>query len=108
MKVKVDTIITNRKNEPIKGAESDLTLGEVMENSLLFDNPGNPHDGTERYRRYKLQNKVEEAVKSESKELETSVEEMALIKKCIGASTYTTLVVGRCYDLIEASKETKQ
>ncbi len=100
MKLTISNPITDLKGQPIKQGDETLTLKEVLQNSLLFDNPQEKQDGIERYRRYKLQEKVAKA----NDTVDMTVEEAALAKKCIGQSFYTTLAMGRAFDLIEASK----
>jgi len=81
-------------------ADSPMTLAHAAVEGLLsaYADEG-PLDGTEKFRRYKLAVKVDNA-----KEVELETEEVAKIKQMI-AKRWAPLVVGRCYELIENGRK---
>jgi len=104
MKIDFSEQIRDMKGKPltIKDGDEDrpMTLAHAAVEGLLsaYADEG-PIDGTEKFRRYKLAVKVDNA---EVVELET--EEVAKIKQLI-AKRWAPLVVGRCFELIENGRK---
>ena len=79
---------------------SNLVLGHVAVGALLANLPNENIDGVEKAKRFALAMRIhgkEEAV-------EVTAEEVAKIKELVG-KVYTTVVVGRAYDLLEQKLE---
>jgi len=102
MKINFDSKIKNLKNENMKlstdGKESDVILKDVSINALLADireQGVKPETGREKLKKFKLARKIDAGG-----EIELTAEEISLIKEKIGKG-YSTLVVGRAYELLE-------
>lgn len=111
MLIKVNTILKNLYGEPLKGNRKetpkktgpgeepkllDLTVREVLVNSLLAEFPGEKIDGEEKLKRYKLAIKIQEA----KAEVDLSSEEIVKVKELVGKG-WTPLISGQVWELIE-------
>ena len=97
--INVNEKITSLKGTPIpsqdeNGNPKDLTIGDVLINSLMAVDPKEQIDGRKKIKRYKLASKL---TKSES--IDLGAEDIILIKECV-AKAYTPLVMGKVYEWI--------
>jgi hypothetical protein len=100
MKIDFDKPILGFKGEAIRDGETDFTLGFVASSALLASFPDERDlDGKEKYKRYKLADKISSANGSG---VDLSAEEITDLKKLIGKA-FAPLVVGRAYDLLDPS-----
>lgn len=86
-----------------KVMKKDLTLREVITNSLLAPPPQGQRDqmeGAEKARRYYLAMEIHKA----NKQVELSVDDIKLIKDEIGR-VYPPLIVGQAYEILDPPKE---
>lgn len=74
----------------------DTDLGKVICQALIANNPNENPSGDEKYNRWKLAARCADA-----DAVEVSIEELALIKKVVGAA-YGANVVGPVFSAIEA------
>jgi hypothetical protein len=82
------------------GKPTRLTLESVAENALLGTyNDEQNLTGEEKLKRYHLAMKIYD----HKTDAELSAEELALVKRLI-AKSYNTLVMGRAWELLDASK----
>lgn len=97
MKIDSSTIVTDLKGSPIKvKPDEDLTLGEVMIAALVNTVDGDQtQGGSDKFNLYKLALKC-------SGVSDFTIDEINLIKTRIGKA-WNTIVVGRAWDLLEAS-----
>lgn len=75
---------------------ADFNIGKAIVQALTATNPNEQASGQEKFDRYKLALRV-----TDGDDCEFSVEELALIKKCVGVA-YGPGVVGPVYLAIEA------
>ena len=98
MKIDFSVVLKDLKGEAIKFDDGDLTLERVAVSALL--QPTKEETGETKYKKYGLIKKLHGA--AEPVELKT--EEVADIKKSIGESSFTAIVTGQAWDLLEGSK----
>lgn len=96
-----DEMLSADKTELIDSA-NPFTLKMATTRALLATIPKEEIDGEEKYKRFKLRQKLDEG-----KVVEVKAEEIALIKKLIG-KVFNPNIVGQCYDLLEKVKEDKK
>ncbi|KKL09636.1 hypothetical protein LCGC14_2563890 [marine sediment metagenome] len=77
-----------------------MTLGGAAVNALLAAVRGEVISGEEKLDRYELAKRIYEAKKSE---IEVTVEQIVLIKKCINI-VYGPLVYGQCCHMLEGNE----
>ena len=82
------------KGDPVK----DFTLSKLCTNALLANYPDEQIEGAEKYKRYELANKINNA-----KNPALSVEELALIKRLV-AKGYSAAFVGPAWKLLDPPK----
>ena len=107
MKINFDSIIKNLRNEEMKssidGRDTPLTLKEISVNALLGDIPPTqgekPDSGQQKLQKFKLAQKIDAGG-----EIDLVAEDVSMIKERIGKA-YSTLIVGRAYELLERPKE---
>lgn len=99
MKIDFSKQLVNLNGEPLKEDASNkpVTLGYVIVNALLADNPREPLDGTEKLERYELAKAI---YKGERNDL--SAEEVVLIKQLVG-KLLSTLVVGQIFEMLDSA-----
>jgi len=86
-----------------KVTKKDLTLREVITNSILSPPPQGQRDqmeGAEKARRYYLAIEIHTAIN----QIELSVDDIKLIKDEIGR-VYPPLIVGQAYEILDPPKE---
>lgn len=101
MKINFNNKILDFDNEIIEVNKKPLLLSQVCVDALL----GSYKDeekltGEQKYTRFKLAEKIKD---SKEDLIELKSEEITEIKKLI-AKRFTTLVIGRAYDLLEDNK----
>jgi len=99
MKVNFNQIITDLDEKPIIDSVTSemVILKKVCINALLGNVPNEEVKGTEKLSRFTLAKKINDAG---DYEVEITVEEVAKIKELI-AKFFTTLIVGKCYSMLE-------
>ena len=109
MKINFDSAIKNLKGVDMKsiadGKETPLILKEIVVTALLADvniQGERPETGQEKLKKFKLAQKIEQGG-----EIDLIAEDISFIKEKVG-KTYTTLIVGRVYELLENSTESEQ
>lgn len=89
--------ILGMDNVPMKDEKEVVILLEnVAVNSLLATRQDDNATGTEKVKRFALAMKINNVTEP----VEVTAEEITLIKDLVG-KVYTTIVVGRAYDLLE-------
>lgn len=96
MKKNFNVPFLDTAGKPTSESGEDVTLAKLVVVALQNARDNATIDGAEKYKRYKLIEKI-----SEANEVEISVEEAATIKTCVG-STMAPMALGRIYDLLEA------
>ena len=76
-------------------AKKNITCKSVLINALCAPIQGENVDGTEKYKRYKLADKI-----NKNDEAQLSAEDIVLLKMVVG-KLYFPLIVGQIYDLLE-------
>jgi len=101
MKYDLSVKIVDIKGEPIKDSNISLTVKDVCIQALLanFTTEDNKIDGAEKYKRFKLAQRLEN---NQNSVIGLNAEEVTLIKKLLGMA-FTTLIVGQVYDLLEGN-----
>lgn len=98
MKVDFNYVIRDLKGEAVMDGKDEFTLKNVACNALLMPYPDEQQlSGTDKYRRFKLADKISAA---NGEAVDLSVEEVADLKKLI-AKAFSPLVVGRAYDKLD-------
>lgn len=97
MKVDFREKLLSLKDIPLKDGNEELTLGLVCINILLANLPSEKEiDGKEKFKRFKLAQKIDKA----DNKITINAEEVVLLKNLIGKA-YSPLVVGRAYQILE-------
>ena len=98
MKINVAAVLKDLKGEEMMNPDkTPVLLKQIMVNSLTALGPDDKNvSGDEKYKRWKLAQKIEAA----DGEMDLKVEDITMIKKLIGQH-YMTVAVGAAYDLIE-------
>jgi len=99
MKYDLSVKIVDIKGQPIKDSKIELTVKDICVQSLLANFESEKIDGVEKYKRFKLSQRLEN---NKNKVIGLNVEEVSLIKKLLGMA-YTTLIVGQVYDILEGN-----
>lgn len=82
--------------KPVKEQDAELNLGGVAVSALLLLRQDESNiSGEDKFKRYKLAERL-----TSGGVIDVSVEELALLKKLIGAM-YQPIVVGAAFDLLE-------
>lgn len=116
MKIKINSILKNVYGEPLKSQRKkpqtkkeieekrpleleDLTLREVIFNSLISFDPKNPDivTGEEKELKYKLIVKMQDSIT----EVDLDSKEVVLIKELISKTFPSALVSGQAWNMIE-------
>ena len=99
MKIDFSKQLVNLSGEPLRDESSDrpVTLGYVIVNDLLSDDPKNPLEGTEKLERYELAKAVHKGEKDD-----LSAEEIVLIKQLVG-KLLSTMVVGQVFEMLDSA-----
>lgn len=83
-----------------KGASIDKSLGKFCEDALLAAYPDETSlEGTEKFKRWQLAAKI---AKDGGKNVDLSVEELALVKKLVGKG-YPPMIVGPVWLMLDPS-----
>jgi hypothetical protein len=102
MRIDFSQPILDLQGKPIKTKEDEveltLTLERVTVSALL--QPSKEETGDEKYKKYGFMKRIHDA--KEPVELKT--DEISFIKKSIGSSAFTALVVGQAWDLLEGQQ----
>ncbi len=95
-KVKLDVPLMNLKGSaPLKREGDDLTMQQIIAESLVLHDPNERIDGTEKAKRFLLAMRVQKEVDPELKS-----GDIELIKKVIGAFQ-GPLVVGQVFEVLD-------
>ncbi len=95
MKIDFSQVLTDLESKPIKTDEGELTLERVAVSALL--QPAKDESGDTKYAKYKLI----KAIHGATEPVELKAEEVSTIKAAIGSSSFTAIVTGQAWDLIE-------
>jgi len=95
VKVNFAAVLTDLKNEPLKDADGDLTLERVAVSALL--QPAKDETGETKYKKYGLIKQIHGAAEP----VDLKSEDVATIKRAIGDSSFTAIVTGQAWDMIE-------
>ncbi len=97
MKIDITQAIPDIKLNPIKTQSGEpWTLKEALATACLGTYQGDNPTGDEKYKRWKLANKIEAA----NTEVELAAEEVVLLKKLSGA-VFPTLSAGAIWSMLE-------
>ena len=110
MKIKINSILKNVYGEPLKSQRKEvlpkksdktpgfenMTIKDVIVNSLLGEFEGEKLTGEQKLERYKLAMKIQEA----KVEIDLVTEDVVLIKDLIGKS-WSPLISGQAWEMIE-------
>lgn len=95
------TFVKSFDGEPIKNGDKEIMIGELCVTAILANYDDEKGlDGNEKVLRFKLANKIFDAVHSLAGNVELEAEEISLIKKLV-AKHYGPLVVGRVYECVD-------
>lgn len=98
MKVDFNYVIRDLKGEAVLDGKDEFTLKTVACNALLMPYPDEQQlSGTDKYRRFKLADKISSA---NGEDVDLSAEEVTDLKKLI-AKAFSPLVVGRAFDKLD-------
>ena len=95
--------ILDLNNHPLKDKEGgrDLTLGEVCCSALLANIQGDPADATQKFKRFKLAQKIQGSVEEEKfPTLRLNSTQKKMIEELV-SKTYAVIVYGRLYEALE-------
>ncbi len=98
MRVQLQEIIHDLSGKPLTDPQdsgSPLTIGRACIGALLGASPRENPDGTEKFRRWQLAQKM-----SGQASVDLSIEEVALVKKLVGEA-WTATVVGPVWIALE-------
>jgi hypothetical protein len=102
MTIDFSQAILDLQGKPIKTQEDEaeliLTLERVAVSALL--QPSKEETGEDKYKKYSFMRRIHGA----KEPVELKSEEVSFIKKAIGDSLFTTLVVGQAWDLLEGKQ----
>lgn len=101
MKIHTQYVLKDLHGDPIKDKGKDTTLETVLTTSLLSQGVQENPDGNEKYKRFKLANRI-----IAGGVVELSAEDVVLLKKVVG-QTYMALAVGRVFDILEGVEKTE-
>jgi hypothetical protein len=97
MKIKTDQSLKTLEGKEIKDGKNAITLKNIMVEACLTNLKGDDgQSGEEKLKLYQLATKVQEA----KKEIDLTIEEIALIKERIGRG-YNILTVGQAWQMLE-------
>lgn len=89
-------VLQDLEGEPIKADEGrELTLERVAVSAML--QPVKDDDGDKKYKKYGLIKKIH----GSKEPVNLKAEEVSTIKRAIGESGFTALIVGQAWDLLE-------
>lgn len=94
MKVKINQVLKDVDGTPITMNNKPYTLGDVCIASLLT--PLQEDTEKTKWEKYEIFKKIKES----KNEVELTIEEIALVKKCIG-KFQPPLVMGQCWEMLE-------
>ena len=95
MKIKINQKIKDAEgNEIILQGKPAMTLRDVNVNSILTLDQAD--DEKKKWEKYEIFKKIKES----KNEVELTIEEIALVKKCIG-KFQPPLVMGQCWEMLE-------
>lgn len=112
---KIQCLVLNVDKELVKRSDGNYltmsidhedfkrTLRNVIEESLLYENPKSPLSGKTKNERYKLWQKVSQAVE----QVDLTANEITTIKECIG-DIQPILITGQCEELLEGKSNGKE
>lgn len=97
MRLNIEQNMMDEKNNNIIDGDTNFTLRMVMSKALLTSYVGDKSTPEEKYNRYTIFKKIEEAPDNI---VELSSDEIVVIKKLVGLS-YPPLIVGQAWDMLE-------
>ena len=104
MKINFNVSLKNLKGETLREQKGKdlkiLTLGDVCSNALLVNFKDENLNGKDKLRRFKLAQKIY----GKKEPVSVTAEDIALIKELV-AKSYTILVSGQVWELLEGEKE---
>lgn len=95
MKIDFRKVLNDFEGKPIKTDDGELTLERVAISALL--QPAKDETGENKYKKYSLMKLIHGAKEA----VELKAEDIAMVKKAIGDSSFTALVTGQAWELIE-------
>jgi hypothetical protein len=95
MRIDFTKALTDLRGEFLKDADGSLTLERVAVSALL--QPAKDETGESKYKKYGLIKQIHGA----SEPVELKSEDVATIKRAIGESSFTAIVTGQAWDMIE-------
>ena len=99
MEINFDSPITNLKGITLEGEDKEnVILKNICVNALMTEIPNNNDTGEIKLKRFNLAQKIYVGGK-----IEVTAEEVALLKERIGLC-FSTLIVGRAWELLESKK----
>lgn len=98
MKKNLNVELLDFKGKPVTEKDKKIIIKDVVINALMSVDPQKNIDGTEKFNRYKLAQKID--TKPENCEL--SSEDIVKIKEVVGQG-YGPLVVGFVFNLLESN-----
>lgn len=97
MKIKIDQSLKSLEGKEIKDGKNAITLKNIMVEACVTAIKGDEaQSGEEKLKLYQLATKIQEA----KKEIDLTIEEIALIKDRIGKG-YNVLTVGQAWQMLE-------
>jgi hypothetical protein len=87
--------LVDLKGEPLKTDEGELTLERVAVSALL--QPAKDETGESKYKKYGLIKQIHGATEP----VDLKSEDIASIKRAIGESSFTAMVTGQAWDMLE-------
>ena len=97
MKIDFSRVLNDLESKPIKTEEGELTLERVAVSALLH--PVKDETGDTKYAKYK----IIKAIHGATEPVELKAEDVSTIKAAIGSSSFTAIVTGQAWDLIEGN-----
>lgn len=97
MRIDFRQVLRDLHGEPIKMDDGELTLERVAVSALL--QPVKDETGEGKYAKYKLI----KAIHGATEPVELKAEDVSTIKAAIGSSSFTAIVTGQAWELIEGN-----
>lgn len=96
-----NTNLLDYENNAISEAGKPVTMRSIIVNTINLASDNAQIDGEEKYKRYALAQRIANTTEEDA-EINVSVEEVVLIKKCFNNTHLSPLVIGRVFDFLEA------
>lgn len=104
MRVNFNSQLQDTHGKPLMAGTEGVTLGYMIGQALLFDNPNDRIGGAEKHARYKLWQRIKDGG-----EHEITIEEAAKVKQLVGdLPGVSPLIVGQCWDILEGVCEANE